>query len=143
MNDQQTVPKWYMVVASIALVWNLMGIMAFAGTMMMSPEMLAAMPLKERELYESTPVWVNIVFALSVFGGALGCILLLLKKSLALPVLIVSLISVLLQMFNAFFLTDSIEVFGPGGMIMPIMIIIIAIALVWLANNAKSRQWIS
>ena len=143
MNDQQSIPKWFLIVASIALLWNLMGVLAFISTMMITPEVLAAMPVKEREIYESTPVWVNVVFALSVFGGALGCIFLLLKKTLALPMLIISLIAVLLQMFNAFVLTDSIEVFGPGGMVMPIMVIIIAIALVWLANNAKNRQWLA
>ncbi len=40
-------------------------------------------------------------------------------------------------------MTDSYEVFGPGGMMMPIMVIVIAIYLVTLAAKAKANRWTS
>jgi hypothetical protein len=46
-------------------------------------------------------------------------------------------------MFHSFFLSESFEVYGPGSAIMPIMVILIAIYLVWLANKAQKNSWLS
>ncbi|MCW8834501.1 MAG: hypothetical protein OQK09_15520 [Colwellia sp.] len=117
--------------------------MAFIGQMMMTPEMMAELPKAEQELYASVPLWATIAFACAVFGGALGSLALLLKKSLAQPLLIVSLAGVTVQMFHSFVISNSFEVFGPGGAIMPVMVVIIAIALVRLADKAKTNGWLN
>ncbi|TQV88503.1 hypothetical protein [Aliikangiella coralliicola] len=145
MSEQQNIklPTWFWVVSGLALVWNLLGVMAFVGQMMMTPEMMAELPQAEQELYAATPAWANIAFGFAVWGGALGAVALLMKKSWATPLFIISLTAVLVQMYYAFFISKSFEVFGPGRMIMPVMVIVIAIALVWLSNKAKSDGWIS
>ncbi len=117
--------------------------MAFVAQMLMTPEMLATLPPAEQALYANIPMWVNIAFACAVFGGTMGSILLLLRKTLSLPVLLVSVIGVVVQMYHSFFMIDSIEVYGPGGMVMPIMVLIIAIVLVFAANKAKRSGWLS
>lgn len=136
-------PTWFTVVAAVLLVWNLLGVMAYLMNVTMSPEAVAAMPEAQRQLYENTPTWATAAFALAVNGGALGCVLLLLKKNLAGLVLQLSLAGVLVQMFHSFFLSNSFEVFGPGGLVMPIMVTVIAVYLVWLAASAKSKGWTS
>lgn len=137
------VPKYFWIVGIVCLVWNLMGVMAFIMQLTLSPEALAAMPAAERELYETMPGWVTIVFACAVFGGSLGCVALLCRKAWALPLFIISLLGVSGQMIHAFFLSKSFEVFGPGAMIMPIMVILVAIFLIWFAMTAKRKAWIS
>ena len=84
-------------------------------------------------LVQGTDVAVN--------GGALGCLLLLLKRNLAGLFLQFSLAGVAVQMFHSFFMSNSFEVFGPGGMVMPVMVIIIAVYLVMLAAKAKADHW--
>lgn len=134
-------PVWFWVVSSIALVWNLMGVMAYVSQVTMSPEALQALPETERALYEGLPAWATGAFALAVWGGALGSALLLLRRKLATPILIISLGGVLVQMYHSFFISNSIEVYGPGGMIMPIMVILIAILLILLSRKATSNGW--
>jgi hypothetical protein len=136
-------PKWFMVVSVILLIWNLMGVMAYIAQVTMSPEALAALPEAERQLYETTPVWATAAFAIAVNCGALGCLLLVLKRNLAGLFLQLSLAGVLAQMFYAFFMSNSYEVFGPGGVVMPVMVIVIAIYLVLLAVRAKTHRWTS
>jgi len=136
-------PKWFMVIVAVLLVWNLMGVMAYIAQVTMSPEALATLPDAQRQLIENAPDWATAAFAVAVNGGALGCVLLLLKRSLAGLFLQLSLAGVLVQMYHSFFMTNSFEVFGPGGMIMPVMVIVIAIYLVWLAARAKARRWTS
>lgn len=136
-------PKWFMIVAAVLLVWNLLGVMAYIMQVMMSPETLAALPEEQRQLYENTPAWATAAFAVAVNFGALGCVLLLLRKNLAGLFLQLSLAGVLVQMFHSFFMSKSFEVFGPGGLVMPVMVIFIAIYLVVLAANANTSRWTS
>ncbi len=88
------------------------------------------------------PAWANAAFAVAVWAGTLGCVLLLLRRASAFYLLLASLLGVLVQMFHAFFMSRSFEVFGPGGAIMPVMIIILAGFLVWLSLWAKSQAWL-
>ena len=134
-------PAWFMIVATIFLVWNLFGVMAYIMQVTMSPDAIAALSDDERLLYETTPAWATAAFAVAVNGGALGCLLLLLKRSLAGFFLQLSLAGVLVQMFHAFFMSQSYEVYGPGGMAMPVMVILVAVYLVILAATAKSNGW--
>jgi len=145
MSDTEIskVPKWFMIVAALLLVWNLMGVMAYVMQVTMSAETLAALPEVERQLYENTPKWATAAFAIAVNGGALGCVLLLLKRNLAGLFLKLSLAAVLVQMFHAFFMSKSFEVFGPGGMVMPVMVIVLSVYLVVLAAKAKTNGWTS
>lgn len=141
-KNSQQIPVWFWVVSALALVWNLMGIMAYIQQVTLTPEALAAMSAAEQKLYNNTPSWVNGAFAIAVFGGGLGCLLLLLKKAFAQIIFIISLLAILTQMGYVFFVSRSIEVFGPGRMLMPIMIIVIAVLLVWFAKSSKQKGWI-
>ena len=136
-------PKWFTVVAAVLLVWNLLGVMAYLAQVMMSPEALAALPDDQRQLIENTPAWATAAFAVAVNFGAIGCLLLLLKRNLAGLFLQLSLAGVVVQLFHAFFMSNSFEVFGPGNFVMPVMVLIIAIYLVTLAIKARNHRWTS
>jgi len=136
-------PGWFMVVAAVLLVWNLLGVMAYIAQVTMSPEALAALPEAQRQIYETTPAWATAAFAIAVNGGALGCVLLLLKRNLAGLFLQLSLAGVLVQMFHSFFMSKSFEVFVAGDLVMPVLVIVIAIYLVMLAAKARVNRWTS
>lgn len=143
LAQSNTLPGWFKVVAGIALIWNLMGVMAFIAQMMMTPEMITTLPLAEQALYTNVPLWATIAFGCAVWGGALGCLLLVLRKALAFYFLLLSVCGVCVQMYHSFFVSNSFEVFGPGGAIMPAMVIVIAFVLLWFSKNAESKGWIS
>ena len=136
-------PTWFWIIAGIALAWNLMGVMAFFGQITITPEDIAKLKPEEQALYANIPSWVTIAFFLAVFGGALGCILLLLKKSLALQIFIISMVGIVVQMVYNVFLSGALDVYGPGGAIMPVMILIIGIGLIFLAKHARNAGWVS
>lgn len=133
---------WFWVVSGIAFFWNLLGVMAYIQQVTMSPEAMSALPDAERALYQSVPSWATGAFAIAVWGGALGSLLLLLKKKLAAPVLILSFVGIAVQMYHSLFIANSIEVYGPGGMIMPIMVVVIGAGLIWLSRKATVLGWI-
>ena len=47
------------------------------------------------------------------------------------------------RMFHSFFMSKSFDVYGPGAAVMPMMVIVIAVFLVWLANKAQKIGWFS
>lgn len=137
-------PAWFWVVSILALLWNLLGAMAYLSQAFLTDEMKTAIPEDQLELMESTPAWVTAAFAIAVWGGVLGCIALLLKKKWARPVLLISLIAILVQMSYSFFATNAAEVYGTlQGVVMPVMLILIGIALVYFARMAHSKGWLS
>lgn len=147
MSEESTisnVPKWFLGVAIAALIWNLLGVFAYLGQMylMSNPEMLAELSVEEQNLYKNTPIWATIGFTLAVWGGAIGSLLLILKKKAAKPVLIVSLAGIIVQMYHSFFISNNFEVYGPGAAVMPVMIIIFGIGLVWLSDKSVKEGWL-
>ncbi|MFT7686690.1 MAG: accessory gene regulator protein AgrB [Candidatus Azotimanducaceae bacterium] len=142
MSETPDLPKWFWIVCGLALLWNLLGLGAFLAQIMMSADALAQLPQAEQDIYSSTPAWANIAFGCAVVGGVLGCLALLLKRAIAFPILIISLLGVVVQMSHAFLLSEAFEVYGPGSVVMPILVLLMAIALVWFSNNARSKSWI-
>jgi len=142
MTNVTTRPKWFSILAIVALVWNILGIFGFFSTVLMTEEMLAAMPEAEQEMNRNTPLWTNIAFAVAVFAGTLGSLGLVLKRRWAKPLLILSLIGVLVQMSYPLIVANGIEIFGPVRLIMPVMIIVIGIFLIWMANKGEREGWL-
>lgn len=99
-------------VAGLGLIWNLMGCGNFL--MQMNSEALAGYPESHRALIEARPVWATLAVAISVFGGALGCLLLLFKKPVAVLFLAVSLVGTLVQLAPTLPLLGDVVDFSAG-----------------------------
>ena len=142
MNVAASRPLGFWIISVLALLWNLLGVAIFFLQVNMPPEALAAMPVEQRALYESMPAWVDGAFAVAVFGGVLGSAMLLLKKRLALPLLVLSLLGVVAQMGYTYLMTPAFRVYGASGAILPVLLVLIALFLVWFARRALARGWI-
>ncbi len=105
--SEKSIPKWFTIVAIIAVIWNIMGVMAYLGHAYMSPEEFAAIPDVQKPFYENIPVWVTACFAMGVFAGLSGSILLLIKRKAAQVVFVISLIGVLGQFYHNFFKKEN------------------------------------
>ena len=140
---QDAIPRSFWIISGVALAWNLTGVAAYIAQVTMTEDALMALPEAERMLFENMPAWATGAFAVAVFGGALGSLLLLLRKSWAVPVFIASLAGIVVQLYHSFFIARSIEVYGPGGLIMPAMVLVIGVFLVWYSRSATAKAWIS
>lgn len=142
MTNQRP-PTWFWVVSILAFVWNLLGVGAYLSQAYASDDIIAQMEQAMQDLINQTPAWVTAAFAVAVWGGALGCLLLLLRKKLAQTVLIISLAGIVVQMLYTVFMSNNMEVYGPGGIVMPIMTLAIGIALVFLAKKGTAAGWLN
>ena len=138
-----TIPRSYLVIAIAAVIWNLLGVMAFFSQVMMSEEALAALPAEEQALLASSPGWLNVVFAVAVFAGLLGSIGLLLKKVWCVPLFLLSLLAVAVQMLYSNLMTEAPAVYGIIAVIMSIITVVIAAYLLYYSRQAREKSWLT
>ncbi len=141
-NESVKPPSWFWAIAFIALIWNLLGVFAYLGQAFATPEMLEAMPEQDRLMIEQRPAWATAAFAIAVWGGFLGCLLLVLRRGLAHIILMLSLLGVIVQMIYNLFIAESTIDYGPGQLIMAILIPLVAGGLVLLSKKGKRVGWL-
>lgn len=139
MTESNQWVKWHKLISLLAIIWNLLGVSAYLMHAYMTDEAIALLPENEQALYTNIPAWYTAAFAIAVFAGAIGSILLLLKKKLASPILVLSLIAIFIQMYYNFFISKSMEVYGLGSAVMPVFIILVGIFLVWYAKKLQKE----
>jgi len=141
MNDKTVggVPRSFWIVGAVALIWNVMGLINFF--VQMNPDALAAYRESERAIIEGRPAWATGAFAIAVFSGSLGGLLLLLRKSAAFYVFIASLLGVIVTTIHT--LGVGID-FGLGEILgIILMPLVVAAFLIWYSKQAESKGWIS
>jgi hypothetical protein len=130
------------VFAWLMVLWNGIGVAAFFSQIMMTPEMIAQLPEAQQAVYRDIPVWSYSAYALAVFGGLIGSILLALGKKLAFPVLVLSLAGVIVQQYYNFVVIDAISIMGWGIVVMPVIVTSIALLLVLISQRGVRAGWL-
>ncbi len=139
MNDKTVggVHWSFWVIGAVALIFNVMGVINYF--MQMNADSLASFPEQYRPIIEGRPAWATGGFAIAVFGGALGCLLLLLRKPAAFYVFIASLIGVMVSMMHIFGVAgfSSFEIWM--GVLMQLGV---TVFLIWYSKRAESKGWV-
>ncbi|HEX5003972.1 MAG TPA: hypothetical protein VFV65_01585 [Gemmatimonadales bacterium] len=139
----QPAPRWFKPVAIVALLWNLIGCAAFVSDAMLTPEAIANMSQLQQALYAARPSWFVWAYALAVWGGALGCLGLVLRKRWSAPLLLVSLIGVVVQNLWLFGASGAAEASGPSAFVLQGLVLLISVGLVLLSRKAVRLEWVT
>jgi len=125
----------FWVISIIALLWNLLGLMAFAGMMVATPEMISEQYGDAYgKIFAAKPAWATGAFAIAVITGTLGCIGLLLRKSWSKILFIVSLIGIIIHNIWGV-MAGTLAHVGTFDKIMTVVVMAIAVFLIWFANK--------
>lgn len=138
-----TPPKWFYFVVTVALIWNIIGLIAVGFNLLITEEQLALLPTEQQQLMQNTPVWSVIASAVAVITGTLGCVLLLLKKQLSQLLFIISILALVIQDIALFVVLNTTALLGITPLIMQTIVFIIALGLYLLSRKAKSNNWIN
>ena len=131
----------FWLISIIALLWNVGGIINYL--MQTNLEFVSTLPDTHRAIIEGRPVWATAGFAIGVFGGALGCLLLLFRKSSALYVFIASLLGVIVTVIHTINVATTIIDFDAVEIVVMILMpIIVAAILIGYTKQVMSRNWI-
>ncbi len=122
------------------LTWNIMGGINFF--VQMSADIVASFPETHRAIIEGRPIWATTGFALAVFGGALGCLLLLFRKSIAFYLFIASMVGMVVTMIHTFNIATSAINFSFFDIFMTMLLpMIVAMFLLWYSKYTEKKGW--
>ena len=141
LNHQDTVAKSFWIIAIAAILWNSIGAMVYLADVYMNAETLGAFTQAQQEVYANRPGWAIGAFALAVFSGLIGSILLLLRNKWSQQLYIISLLALIAQNYYWFVLAGALDIF-PDGHWMPLLVFIIALLLLWYARSTLNRGWL-
>lgn len=138
-NPLSRKPLWLTALAIGGIAWNIFGAVQFLGSVNATAETLVAGGLTpEQALVMTTyPAWMTVAFAIGVFGGLAGSVLLALRHGTALPVLGVSLAA-----YVALWIGDLVYgVFAAMGapQVIILTVVVAIAAILFLAGRYQAK----
>lgn len=135
----QPLARWFMPAAIASLLWMLLGCAMYLIEVRMDP---ATLPLDQQAIVAAIPKWMWAAFAVAVWVGLAGAILLVLRRKLAVALLGVSLVAMLVQ--NSAYLLDRRlrEVVPSDALLLPIVVLAITWTVFWFARHSQQRGWL-
>jgi len=134
------VPAWYWAVVIGALLFEAAGATLFVNSLTLDP---ATLPLDQRAIYDATPQWMTIAWAVAIGTGLIGALGLVMRRRFAEPALLVSLIAVAVQFSGIFLVKQLRELTPEDHLLVPVIILVLAYALWQTAKLARRRGWLA
>jgi hypothetical protein len=131
MTEETVTTKapWHLwVVGVLTLLWNGYGGYDYVMSVTNNADYMAMFTEEQRAYYASFPVWMTAAWAIAVWGGVLGSVLLLLRSKLAMIVYAIALAAYAVSCVYMYGMTDGAQIAGQTGVIMSVVIGAIAVA---------------
>lgn len=142
INSKIKPPTLFWIIAVLALLWNIMGVIAYLSQAYITEEALALLPEPDQLYINNVASLVTAAYATAVFTGMLGSIALLIRKKIATLLFTISFIGVLIQSYYNFFIQEYMQI-ESYQIIMSLVIILICVFLIWYSKVSNKRAWIS
>ena len=138
-ESRAAVHKSFWLIGAFALLWNGLGSVNYL--MQMMTDSLEAYREVEQAIIADRPAWATASFALAVWGGTIGGVLLLMRKAVVFQVFVASFVGVVVTTAH----TVSLGLdFGIGEIVViVVMPVAVAAVLVWYAKRCMRKGWIS
>ena len=135
----QPVAKWYMPAAIASLLFMALGCASYVWHVTLDP---AGLPVDQRAIYDAVPTWMTAAFAIAVWAGLAGALMLVMKRKLAQPLLLVSLIAVVVQFAGYFVDPELRQIMTPDAYVLPVVIMLLTWTIFWFARHSAQRGWL-
>lgn len=146
MSDSQS-PKspstpWHLwVVGVVSLFWNAGGAFDFIMTQTRNLSYMGGFSPEQLEFFYGIPMWAVIIWGIATLGSVLGSLLLLMRKSLASCVFLVSFVTMLISTIKNYILSDGIGIMGGGVVVILFSVAIFVISLLlYIYARAMSKR---
>jgi hypothetical protein len=134
-------PLHLWVVGTLGLAWSAIGAFDYVMTETRNATYMSAFTPEQLAFFYGFPAWVVAAWAIAVWGGILGSVLLLLRSRFAVWVFFASLAGLLLTTFHNYVLSNGMEIFGDGGsQALTVLIFLVSLALFLYARAMRRRR---
>lgn len=143
MTDDRFSPRpvaaWYMVAAVAALLFMLVACWGFVMDRLTDPRTL---PLDQRAIVAARPMWMIAAYGIAVWTGLAGAILLLLRRKLAQPLLLVSLIAAAVTFLPYAIVPAIRDNITTNDLAVAVIVLAITWTIFWFARHSSQRGWL-
>lgn len=139
IREGRPAPGWFIIAAIGALLFELLGCAVYLMQMLADP---AGLPVDERAMWEATPMWMNAAWAVAVLVGLVGAVMLLMRRRLAEPLLLVSLVAVLVQFSGLLIVPALRNLVASDDLFLPFVIVVVCYGIWMLARRARKADWL-
>jgi hypothetical protein len=123
-------PVHLWIVGILALLWSLMGAVDYIMTQTENEAYMSKFTPEQLEFFYGYPTWLVAIWAVAVWGGVLGAILLLMRRKFAFPVLLVSFLCMVVTTIHNYGFAGAAEIVGGVGIVFGVLVFVVAFALV-------------
>jgi hypothetical protein len=134
-------PIWYWVAAIGAVLFECLGAIFYLAEVRLTPEQIATLPLDQAAMLSARPGWYYAAFGVAVWVGLAGTVGLLMRRTWAVPALLISLIAVFVQ-FSAVLIVPEMRTVSSDALLGPIVVALVCYGIFMLARLAKRRGWL-
>lgn len=122
---------WHVWAVGVAgVLWNSIGALDYVMTQTRNEGYMSAFTPAQLSFFYGMPTWAVATWAIAVWGGVLGAVFLLLRKSLAVWIFLISFLAMLITTFRNYVLSNGMEVSGDAfSLIFTAVIFVIALGL--------------
>ena len=118
-----------------------MGALDYVMTQTKNDSYMSNFTPEQLEFFYGFPAWVVVAWAIAVWGGVLGSLLLLFRKSVAVWFYLASLICMVFTAIHNYALSNGMEVLGDTfTLVFTALIFLIAVALYFYSRTMRNRE---
>ena len=129
---------WF--VGITGFLWSAMGAMDYVMTQTKNESYMAAFTPEQLEFFYALPAWTVATWAIGVWGGVMGALFLLFKKSIAVWFFLASLLAMVITAFQNYILSNGMQVIGDTfSLAFTAVIFIVAVGLYWYSRAMLRR----
>lgn len=134
-------PVWYWAAAIGALLFECLGAIFYLAEVRLTPEQIATLPLDQAAMLSARPAWYYAAFGVAVWVGMAGTVGLLLRRTWAVPALLISLIAVIVQ-FSSVLIVPEMRNVSSDALLGPIVVALVCYGIFMFARLAKRSGWL-
>ncbi|MDP1586238.1 MAG: hypothetical protein Q8M07_00720 [Prosthecobacter sp.] len=142
MHDSKGVAPWHLwVVGIIALLFNSIGAFDYVMSMTQGASYQASVGMTSAQIahYQNLPMWMKVVWPTGVWTAEAASVLILLRRSLAFPIFVVSLTAFLISVLYTYVLSDGGAIMGPPMAITSAVITGLLMFFIWYTRAMTRR----
>ena len=143
MADPEFAPRplasWYMVAAIASVLFMLVACAGYLLTVTVDP---AALPIDQRAMVEAQPTWMMAAYAIAVWVGLAGSVLLVLRRKLAEPLLLVSLVAAVVTFLPYVAVPAISDLVSTNEIAAALVVLAITWTIYWFARHSRQRGWL-
>jgi hypothetical protein len=142
MDDRYTpqpIARWYIVAAVASVLFMLVGCAGYLIDVTTNP---ATLPVDQRAIALARPVWMTAAYAIAVWVGLAGSVLLVMRRRLAEPLLLVSLVATAVTFAPYAFIPAIRDNITTSDFAVAVIVPAVVWTIYWFARHSRRRGWL-